>query len=98
MYCTRLKYTVYFYCTIASQTWTLARLLPIMVDDDCWKFYLMTLTMTDLLLCPDIKQDEVAYLSILITEVYTKFVELFPNATVIPKMHFLLHAPRLILM
>ena len=88
---------------IASQTWTLARLLPIMigskvpVGNEYWQFFLLSLTVTDLLLCPDIQPEEVAHLKVLLKEHHERFTELFPNASVIPKMHFLLHVPQLIL-
>lgn len=67
------------------------------LDDVYWKFYLGTLSVSDFLLCPEILPEEVAHLKVLLTENHEKFIELFPDASFIPKMHFLLHVPRLIL-
>lgn len=83
--------------------WLLGRLLPMMVGqhipegDEFWENYLLMLSITDLLLAPKITEDEVAYLQILISQHHTAFAELYPDASVIPKMHYMLHMPRLIL-
>ena len=88
---------------VASQTWTLGRLLPVMVgsrvpeDDSQWQFYLTTLTVVDFMLCPEILPEEIAYLKVVLKEHHKRFSELFPDASFIPKMHFLLHVPRLLL-
>ena len=50
-----------------------------------------------MLLAPEISEDEVSYLHILIQQHHETFVEVYPNASVIPKHHFMLHMPRLIL-
>ena len=74
-----------FYCDIsASQTWTLGRLLPIMIGhkvpegDEHWKHYLNTLQVTNYLLAPGILPDEVAYLSVILREHHEMFVQLYP--------------------
>lgn len=88
---------------LASQTWTLGRLLPLMVgdkvpeDDTHWHHYLQTLQITDYVLAPEIHCDEVALLKVLLTDHHNTFAEIYPDASVIPKMHYLLHVPRLIL-
>lgn len=64
--------------------------------DEHWKHYLNTLQLTNYLLAPEIFPDEVAYLSVILREHHEMFVQLYPDASVIPKMHFLLHAPHLI--
>ena len=66
-------------------------------DDPFWQNYLMMLEITDYLFAPEITSDEVAYLEVLIEEHHTTFTELYPTTSVIPKMHYLIHAPRLIL-
>ena len=89
--------------SLASQTWTLGRLLPVIVgdkvpeNDEHWQHYLSTLEIADLILAPEILPEEVACLKILITEHHTTFVHLYPDASVIPKMHYLIHVPRLML-
>ena len=83
--------------------WVLGRYLPIMVgshvpDDDVhWCNFLLLLKMAKYIFAPNITIDEVASLDILITEHHRDFITLYPDISVIPKMHFLLHVPRLIL-
>ena len=84
----------------ASQTWTLARLLPLMIgycvheNDDYWKHFTMLLEILRYVLAPEILHDEVGMLSVLIVDFLSEFVQLYPQASVIPKM---VHIPRLIL-
>ncbi len=51
----------------------------------------------DILLAPRITKDEVAYLQLLIEQHHEAFVRLYPDASVIPKIHYMLHMARLIL-
>ena len=51
----------------------------------------------DMLIAPEINEDEVSYLHILTQQHHKTFVEVYPNASVIPKHHFMVHIPRLIL-
>lgn len=87
----------------AAQMWLLGRILPFLIGsfmphtDECWKNYLQMLEIVDMLLAPEISEDEVSYLHILIQQHHETFVEVYPNASVIPKHHFMLHMPRLIL-
>ncbi len=89
--------------TTASQAWTVARLLPFMVgsmvsaDDPQWCNFLLMLEIADYLLAPEITEEEVAYVKMRIQEHHDTFVELYPEASVIPKMHYIVHMPRLIL-
>lgn len=81
----------------------LGRLLPSLIaeyippEDEYWENYLLLLRIVDLILAPQILQDEVAYLQTLICEHHTKFVELYPDSSITPKMHYMIHVPRLIL-
>ena len=50
----------------------------------------------DYLVAPCISNDETAYLKILIEEHHIQFVQLYPDASIIPKLHYLIHASRLI--
>ncbi len=89
--------------TLALQMWLLGRLLPIMVGDkvpvgdDHWLNYLDLLTITDLLLAPEITEDDISHLSVLIKDHHQEFVNLYPHASVTPKMHYLVHMARLII-
>ena len=62
-------------------------------DDEFWENFLVLL---DLLLAPEITEDETAHLESLIFEHHAQFIELYPEASVIPKMHFMVHMPRII--
>ena len=66
-------------------------------DDEYWQHFLTTLQIADFILAPDVLPEEVAYLKVLLTEHHTTFVRLYGEASLIPKMHFLLHVPRLML-
>ena len=83
--------------------WTLGRLLPFMVgrfiqqDDEHWGNFLLMLQITDYLLAPEITSDEVAHLKVLIESHHSAFVGLYPGCSVLPKMHYMVHMPHLIL-
>ena len=69
----------------------------VLENDEHWQHYLSTLEMADLILAPEILPEEVACLKFLIAERHTTFVQLYPDASVIPKMHYLIHVPHLML-
>ena len=48
-------------------------------------------------MAPEITHDEVAYLQVLIRDHHTAFMKLYPAASIIPKMHYIVHMPRLIM-
>ena len=66
------------------------------VDDLHWCNYLLMLEITDVLFAPEISLDEIGHLKLLIEDHHSTFGTLYPSASVIPKMHYLVHAPRLI--
>jgi len=45
------------------------------------------LTIAELLLAPEITRDEVGYLGVLISEHHRDFIQLYPDESVLPKMH-----------
>ena len=47
----------------------------------------LMLTIAELLLAPEITRDEVGYLGVLISEHHRDFVQLYPDESVLPKMH-----------
>ena len=81
--------------------WLLGRLLPVMIghqvpeDDERWQNLLLMLEVTDYLFAPRITLDDVGYLEHIIAEHHTQFVLLYPTHSVTPKMHYLVHMPRL---
>ena len=68
--------------------WCLARLLPLMIgehipqDDDRWELYKTFLTILDYIFAPNTDQDIIEYLS-----------ELYPNCSITPKQHYMVHIP-----
>lgn len=66
-------------------------------DDEHWLNYMDLLTIVDLLLAPEVTEDDCAHVSILITEHHQEFVRLYPHASVTPKVHYLVHMARLML-
>ncbi len=87
----------------ASQMMLLGRILPFVVGDRVppgdpnYECFLLLLQIVDLTLAPAIHIDTVAYLRVLIDEHHTTFKELYPDYSVIPKMHYMVHYPQQIL-
>lgn len=81
--------------------WLLGRVLPVMLghliseDDEHWLCFLKLLHIVQMLLSPVITSDETYYLDILIAEHHETFTCLYPNCSVTPKMHYMVHMPRL---
>lgn len=82
--------------------WTIGRLLPLMIghfiseDDDHWIHYIIQLLdIIDIVFSPTLDPDTPAYLEVLIEENLEDFTKLYAEA-VLPKMHFLIHIPRLL--
>ena len=98
-----LAYVQLFLLITASQTWTLSRFLPLMVgccvpeDDIYWHHYATLLQITGYVLAPEIFPDDVAWLNVIIVDFLSEFAELYPDASVIPKMHYMVHVPRLMM-
>ena len=88
---------------LAAQMWLFGKLLPLMVgykvpeDDEHWANYLDLLKIVDYLLAPALHEDAVAVLGALISDHHLEFKQLYPGASITPKMHYLVHMPRLIL-
>ena len=83
--------------------WLLGRILPAMVgnfvpeSDEHWRNLVLLLQITDYLLSPRITQDDAAFLQYQIAEHHQQFVNLYPNQSIIPKMHYMVHMPRLMI-
>lgn len=79
--------------------WTLARNTPLLIgrdideDDPHWLHYLELLQMLELIFSPIVRPDTPAYLQVKIEDHLLKFKELYPDASIIPKIHFLVHVP-----
>ena len=83
--------------------WLLSRILPLVIgdfvpeDDERWLNYLLMMDIVDLLFCPTISEDNAVYLAALINDHHERFTTLYPDNNILPKMHFMIHMPRLIL-
>ena len=55
-------------------------------DGDCGPFVL-----------PQVIEDQAAYVATLISDHHQDFCELYPDHSIIPKMHFMVHMPRLMI-
>ena len=73
---------------------TCRRLCP--DDDEHWLLYLQMMEIVDLLFSPKLTADHAAYLAALINDHHHDFCQLYPDCNIIPKMHFMIHIPRLI--
>ena len=77
--------------------WTMARMLPLIIgkyipeEDDYWCHYLQLLDIMDYTMSPIVQRHTPAYLSLIIQE---NLEELYPDASFIPKMHYLVHVPQ----
>ena len=83
--------------------WCLARLLPLMIgseiaaDDEHWNNYLLLLEILDYIFAPVLTNEAVAHLKVLINDHHQGFKNLYPTSPIIPKMHYMIHYPELIL-
>ena len=82
--------------------WTLGRYLPMMIgskipnEEEHWKCYCILVNITRHLFAPQLDENDLAMLQMYIEDHHRKFIVLYPNNSVIPKLHYLLHMPRLI--
>ena len=79
--------------------WTLARYLPLLIgrnvaeNDPHWQHYVELLGILDLTFAQVVRPDAPSYLQVTLENHLTEFRVLYPTASVIPKMHFLVHIP-----
>ena len=83
--------------------WLLAVTTPLLIGDlvpeDCesWTLYITLLKICSIACSWNVKPSCISYLRILIEEHHCKFRLLYPDKTIIPKMHYMVHYPRQIL-
>ena len=83
----------------SSEMLVLIRVLPFLIadkileNDDHWRCFLLLRKIVDDVLCPVASENLCSSLKLTIREHHTLFVCLYGPATLIPKMHFLLHYP-----
>ena len=88
---------------VASQMWLFGRILPFLIgeyvpeEDEWWILFLQLMDIVDILFSPNTSEDYAVYLSTLISDHHDEFCRLYPNSSIIPKMHFMIHTPRLMI-
>ena len=86
----------------AAKNWLFLRVLPFIIEDlinsesEQWGVLEKLLTICSILVSPVILVETVAYLKTLIREFLSRFMQTF-EGVIIPKLHYLVHCPRLIL-
>ena len=84
----------------ASEMLLIARIFPFIIgdkvpeDDMHYKCFLMLLKILNIVMSPYIIHEVPPYLRVLIEEHHSLFVELYPNESFIPKLHYLIHYPK----
>lgn len=88
----------------AAEKWCLFRFFSFLVGDAvpegnaAYDVYLRLRSVVDIVCSPQLTVETVPFLQAQIADFYESFCELFPDVSCIPKMHYLVHYPRLILM
>lgn len=83
-----------------SNTWCLARLLPLMIGnsvpegDPNWDHFLLLLKIADYILSLITSRSIAALLTTLIEAYHQSFKELYPECPIIPKQHYMVHIPQ----
>ena len=83
----------------ASQMSTLLHEFPLLVgdkvprDDKHWQSLMLLLRICKIALAPFCTRDTIPYLSVLIEEKLSVFSTLYPDAKIIPKLHYMVHLP-----
>ena len=83
----------------ATQMLCLFHFIPVMIGDkvpygnENWQCYLRLWNITAVVTAPEIPRDDVWYLRVLINEHHEAFKHLYPDSSVIPKIHYTIHLP-----
>ena len=73
--------------------WLLGRILPLLIgdlvpdDDEKWINFLLLMDIVDLLFSLKLTEDQVAYLSVKVTDHHEEFVRLYGRENAVPKIH-----------
>ena len=92
-----------FILILASQLWLLGHLLPLIIgdlvpnDDEHWELFLQMMDIVDILFSPNSTEDHASYVAVLINDHHKDFCRLYPHHSIIPKQHFMVHMPRLMI-
>lgn len=83
--------------------WTLGRFLPLVIghlipeDNPHWNNYIRLLSIMNIVFAPHISKEDCSYLETLISDHHHSFKKLYPEIHITPKLHYMIHLPRLIL-
>jgi hypothetical protein len=66
-------------------------------EDEKFQLFLLLLEIVELIFSPVISREQTSYLQSIIEEHHSRFVDIYPAATIIPKMHYIIHYPRTIM-
>jgi len=86
----------------AVEKWCLFRLLPLLIgdvvddEDKVWQLYILAREISEIVLAPVIDPAWLPYLELIIAHHHALLKDVAPKAF-IPKMHFIVHYPRLLL-
>ena len=81
----------------------LVRIMPFIIgdkipsEDKHYNCFLLLLKILQIVMSPCIQGEIPPYLRVLIEEHHTMFIEIYPHASFIPKLHYMVHYPRQIL-
>ena len=98
-----LRVFAHIYLYTAAQTWTLSIYLPLIIgdkvpqDEPLWECFLLFLDILQIVMARVVSPDLSQYLAALIDDHHKMFQRCYPSATIIPKMHYMVHLPSQIL-
>ena len=95
----RVRFTLDALYMSATQMWLLGRLLPLMVGchvpegDEHWKSYIQLLRIVTLATAEEITENTIRVMTLLVEEYLIQYNQLYP-ASMVPKLHYLIHLPQ----
>ena len=99
--CQPLLYT----CSLlAAQAWMLCILLPLMIgdkvpeDEPHWECFLLLVQIVKCCTARVISTASAAFLEVLVDQHHQEFKKCYPSLSITPKMHYMVHLPRLMMM
>ena len=81
----------------------MGHILPLIIrdnipeDEEYWKLFVQMMDIVDVLFSPNTSDEYMAYVAALISDHHHDFCRLYAGHSIIPKMHFMIHMPRLMI-
>lgn len=88
---------------VASEMWTFAILLPLMIGDKIphdqshWDCFLLLLEIVKYSTAQLTSSESSEYLAALIDQHHREFKQCYPSVSITPKMHYMVHLPRMLI-